>query len=178
MTTATLRFYEQLNQFLAQERVGTSSNVSARVATANHMIEARGVPHTEVDWCRRMASRWALSERWAMATASPSIRSSKPSTSRRCFVADAHLGGLAHAKAHRTDARARAPQVAHHQPWLLPAIPAHRAAAARGLRTPRPRTLGTALYALPELRCQGTPGREGSGRVAARAAGGRALSTR
>src|SRR5262245_205028 len=48
--TATFRFYEELNDFLAPDRRGRSFNARcARGATAKHMIEALGVPHTEVE---------------------------------------------------------------------------------------------------------------------------------
>src|SRR5438105_6397408 len=49
-TRATFRFYEELNDFLAPERRGREFSVPcARAATAKHMIEALGVPHTEVE---------------------------------------------------------------------------------------------------------------------------------
>lgn len=50
MATATFRFYEELNEFLAPERRGREFTCScARAATARHMIEALGVPATEVE---------------------------------------------------------------------------------------------------------------------------------
>ena len=50
MGTATFRFYEELNDFLAPARRRTAFSVPcARAATAKHMIEALGVPHTEVE---------------------------------------------------------------------------------------------------------------------------------
>src|SRR3954471_18227880 len=46
----TFRFYEELNDFLAPERRRREFTVScARAATTKHMIEALGVPHTEVE---------------------------------------------------------------------------------------------------------------------------------
>ena len=46
---ATFRFYEELNDFLAPERRKREFTVPcARAATTKHMIEALGVPHTEV----------------------------------------------------------------------------------------------------------------------------------
>jgi hypothetical protein len=49
MFTATFRFYEELNDFLAAERRGREFGCPcARAATTKHMIEALGVPHTEV----------------------------------------------------------------------------------------------------------------------------------
>ena len=44
------RFYEELNDFLAPERRKQEfSAPCARAATVKHMIEALGVPHTEVE---------------------------------------------------------------------------------------------------------------------------------
>ena len=45
MVTATFRFYEELNDFLAPERRRREfACACARAATAKHMIEALGVP--------------------------------------------------------------------------------------------------------------------------------------
>ncbi len=50
MVTATFRFYEELNDFLAPDQRGRDlSCPCARAATVKHMIEALGVPHTEVE---------------------------------------------------------------------------------------------------------------------------------
>src|ERR1044072_7596315 len=50
MVHATFRFYEELNDFLARERRGREFSVPcARAATTKHMIEALGVPRTEVE---------------------------------------------------------------------------------------------------------------------------------
>src|SRR5574339_1085641 len=47
---ATFRFYAELNDFLALDRRGREfSAPCARAATTKHMIEALGVPHTEVE---------------------------------------------------------------------------------------------------------------------------------
>src|SRR5690606_24712830 len=49
MVSATFRFYAQLNDFLPAARRGRDFTCRcARAATAKHMIEALGVPHTEV----------------------------------------------------------------------------------------------------------------------------------
>ena len=49
MVRATFRFYEVLNDFLPSERRQRAFDCEcARAATAKHMIEALGVPHTEV----------------------------------------------------------------------------------------------------------------------------------
>ncbi len=50
MVTATFRFHDELNDFLPAGRRQTEFRVAcARAATAKHMIEALGVPHTEVE---------------------------------------------------------------------------------------------------------------------------------
>ena len=50
MVTATFRFYEELNDFLAPKRRRQEFTVPcAQAATTKHMIEALGVPHTEVE---------------------------------------------------------------------------------------------------------------------------------
>src|SRR3954465_2509688 len=50
MVTATFRFYEELNDFLPPARRGHEfASPCARAATTKHMIEALGVPHTEVE---------------------------------------------------------------------------------------------------------------------------------
>ena len=50
MVRATFRFYEELNDFLPSERRQRAFDCEcARAATAKHMIEALGVPHTEVE---------------------------------------------------------------------------------------------------------------------------------
>ncbi len=50
MVTATFRFYEELNDFLApQQRKQEFSVPCARRATTEHMIETLRVPHTEVE---------------------------------------------------------------------------------------------------------------------------------
>lgn len=50
MVTATFRFYQELNDFLPPGRRQRDFDAPcARAATAKHMIEALGVPHTEVE---------------------------------------------------------------------------------------------------------------------------------
>ena len=96
MVTATFRFFGELGDFLPRERRDCAfAAPCARAATVKHMIEALGVPHTEVgpllvngtpgELDRRLSegddvAAWPQSE-----SAPPGIR----------FVADAHLGGLA-----------------------------------------------------------------------------------
>lgn len=49
MVTARFRFYAHLNNFLPpQRRQCEFACVCARAATVKHMIEALGIPHTEV----------------------------------------------------------------------------------------------------------------------------------
>ena len=96
MVTATFRFFGELNDFLARERRGAAfATPCARAATAKHMIEALGVPHTEVG---RLLVNGApgglerlLEEGDDLAVYPPSERA----PAGIAFVADAHLGGLA-----------------------------------------------------------------------------------
>ena len=102
MTTATFRFYGELNAFLAPaRRQRTFAASCARNATVKHMVEALGVPHTEValallngevaplDRLLRDGDRLAVYPRFALFD----IGAPRPPAWR--FVADAHLGGLA-----------------------------------------------------------------------------------
>ena len=108
MTNATFRFYARLNAFLPVERRGQAFRCTcAESATTKHIIEALGVPHTEValvlvngapaglDWPIENGDRIAVYPKFekldvsALATAQPL----PPGPPR--FVADAHLGGLA-----------------------------------------------------------------------------------
>ena len=108
MVTATFRFYGELNDFLAPARRQLSfSSPCAQAATTKHMIEALGVPHTEVELVLvngapalfgqllRDGDRIAAYPRFALldVAALPRLREPAPVPAR--FVADAHLGGLA-----------------------------------------------------------------------------------
>lgn len=108
-TTATFRFYEELNDFLAPERRGREFAARcARAATAKHMIEALGVPHTEVELVlvngesvgfeRALADgdRIAVYPKFEALDITPLLRVREAPLRRIRFVADAHLGGLAH----------------------------------------------------------------------------------
>ena len=108
MTNATFRFYARLNAFLAVERRGQAFRCScAESATTKHMIEALGVPHTEValvlvngapaglDWPIEEGARIAVYPKFEQLDigALTTIEPLPPGPPR--FVADAHLGGLA-----------------------------------------------------------------------------------
>lgn len=108
MVTATFRFYEELNDFLAPGRRRREfSTPCARAATAKHMIEALGVPHTEVelilvngrsagfDCLLREGDRIAVYPRFTSLDITPLLRLRERPLRGSRFVADAHLGGLA-----------------------------------------------------------------------------------
>jgi uncharacterized protein with PIN domain len=108
MVTATFRFYEELNDFLAPERrYQAFACACARGATAKHMIEALGVPHTEVElilvngesvgFGRVLAEgdRVAVYPRFEALDVTPLLRVRERPLRETRFVADAHLGGLA-----------------------------------------------------------------------------------
>lgn len=109
MVTATFRFYEELNDFLARERRGHEfSCTCARAATAKHMIEALGVPHTEVELVLvngesagfgvllSDGDRVAVFPKFEALDVTPLLRVREHALRVTRFVADAHLGGLAH----------------------------------------------------------------------------------
>lgn len=108
MVTASFRFYDGLNDFLPRERRGREVLAPcARDATVKHMIEALGVPHTEVGLvlvdgeARGFGHLLREGERVAVYPSSglfdlrdvPRLR--RWPDGRLRFVADAHLGGLA-----------------------------------------------------------------------------------
>ena len=109
MTTATFRFYEELNAFIAPERRGHAFDARcARAATTKHMIEALGVPHTEVElvlvngesvgFDRLLADgdRVSVYPKFEAFDVTPLLRVREQPLRDTRFVADAHLGGLAH----------------------------------------------------------------------------------
>ena len=109
MVSATFRFYEELNDFLAPCRRKQAFTVPcAQAATTKHMIEALGVPHTEVelilvngesvDFGRllRDGDRVAVYPRFEAMDMTPLLRVRERPLRESRFVADAHLGGLAH----------------------------------------------------------------------------------
>jgi uncharacterized protein with PIN domain len=108
MVMATFRFYEELNDFLPRERRGRDVvTPCARAATTKHMIEALGVPHTEVELIlvngessalERLieeGDRIAVYPKFEAFDITPLLRVRERPLRRLRFVADAHLGGLA-----------------------------------------------------------------------------------
>ncbi|MBW8831908.1 MAG: Mut7-C ubiquitin/RNAse domain-containing protein [Burkholderiales bacterium] len=109
MVTATFRFYEELNAFLAPDRRGHEFACRcARAATTKHMIEALGVPHTEVELILlngesvdfsvllHDGDRVAVYPKFEALDVTPLLRVREQPLRVTRFVADAHLGGLAH----------------------------------------------------------------------------------
>ena len=108
MVTATFRFYEELNDFLPAERRRQEFSVPcAQAATTKHMIEALGVPHTEVelilvngesvglDRLLREDDRVAVYPKFEAFDVTPLLRLREQTLRTMRFIADAHLGGLA-----------------------------------------------------------------------------------
>ena len=108
MVTGSFRFYAVLGDFLPRERRGRAfSPPCAREATAKHMIEALGVPHTEVELLLvngvssgfehllREGDRVAAYPAFGMLDVRPLQRLRPLPEGRPRFVADAHLGALA-----------------------------------------------------------------------------------
>ncbi|MDF3835036.1 Mut7-C RNAse domain-containing protein [Cupriavidus basilensis] len=107
--TATFRFYEELNDFLPRAQRGRDCVCAcARAATVKHMIEALGVPHTEVelilvngescgfDRLLQDRDRVSVYPRFEAFDITPLLRVRGEPLRTTRFVADAHLGGLAH----------------------------------------------------------------------------------
>lgn len=109
MGYVTFRCYGQLNDFLAPERRRKAFSVTCtRLATSKHMIEALGVPHTEVELILvngesvglehrlRDGDRVAVYPHFVALDVGPLLRvREQPLPASIRFVADAHLGGLA-----------------------------------------------------------------------------------
>lgn len=101
MVTATFRFHGELNAFLPRaRREGDFALPCARAATTKHMIEALGVPHTEVALVLVNGEPSGLDRLLAEGDrvavypeGEPQAPPAQPQAPR--FVADAHLGGLA-----------------------------------------------------------------------------------
>jgi len=108
MVSATFRFYEELNDFLPRARRKVEFTVPcAQAATTKHMIEALGVPHTEVELIlvngessgfERLlcdGDRVAVYPKFESFDVRPLLRVRAAPLRTTRFVADAHLGGLA-----------------------------------------------------------------------------------
>ena len=108
MVTATFRFYEELNDFLAPARRRREFTVPcARAATTKHMIEALGVPHTEVELILlngtsvgfgallREGDRVAVYPKFEAFDIAPLLHVRAQPLRETRFVADTHLGSLA-----------------------------------------------------------------------------------
>lgn len=108
MASATFRFYEELNDFLPRERRKRDFEcVCAHAATTKHMIEALGVPHTEVelilvngesvgfDHRLRDGDRVAVYPMFEALDVRPVLRLRGQPLRISRFISDAHLGGLA-----------------------------------------------------------------------------------
>ena len=106
--SAVFRFYEELNDFLPPARRRRDFSVPcARAATAKHMIEALGVPHTEVelvlvngesvgfDRILRDGDRVAVYPKFESLDVTPLLRVRAQPLRTTRFFADVHLGGLA-----------------------------------------------------------------------------------
>jgi uncharacterized protein with PIN domain/sulfur carrier protein ThiS len=98
MVTASFRFFGELNDFVAPaQRQRAVASPCAQNATAKHMIEALGVPHTEAALVLvngKPASLNHLLNDGDRVTVYPRFGwLDQPAPLR--FVADAHLGGLA-----------------------------------------------------------------------------------
>ncbi len=109
MVSATFRFYEELSDFLPPARRRCDFVVAcAHRATTKHMIEALGVPHTEVelvlvdgesvgfDRVLRDGERVAVYPKFEALDVTPLLRVRAAPLRETRFIADAHLGGLAH----------------------------------------------------------------------------------
>lgn len=102
------RFYEELNDFLPPQRRKRDFDATcARGATTKHMIEALGVPHTEVelilvngesvgfDRLLDDGDRVAVYPKFEAFDVSSLLRVRDAPLRVMRFVADAHMGGLA-----------------------------------------------------------------------------------
>lgn len=108
MSQATFRFYAELNDFLPPGRRRREfAAPCARAATAKHMIEALGVPHTEVElilingesagFARQLrdGDRVSVYPKFEALDIAPLLRVRERPLRVTRFIADCHLGGLA-----------------------------------------------------------------------------------
>jgi uncharacterized protein len=105
MVTANFEFHARLHKFLEPGyRRGIVQCVCAESATAKHMIEALGIPHTEIglievnkhvsslDYLLQDGDRVSVH---ALAYPVAYLEAASPLSGGPHFLADAHLGGLA-----------------------------------------------------------------------------------
>jgi uncharacterized protein with PIN domain/sulfur carrier protein ThiS len=108
MSTATFRFYEELNDFLPDRRRKVAfTSTFAENATVKQAIEALGVPHTEVEvvlvngesvdlGCQiHEGDRISVYPMFESLDVRPLLRLRESALRHPRFVADAHLGRLA-----------------------------------------------------------------------------------
>lgn len=96
MVTATFRFHAELNDFLPAARRNQALQVEcARAATTKHMVEALGVPHTEVGLLIVNGVEATMTRQLAPGDLVEVFPGSLAPEPPARFVADAHLGGLA-----------------------------------------------------------------------------------
>lgn len=108
MTTSRFRFYAELNDFLAPARRHREfATSSPETASVKHVIEALGVPHTEVElvlvngesvgFDRQLTEgdRVAVYPVFEAFDVSSLLRVRSAPLRHTRFVADAHMGGLA-----------------------------------------------------------------------------------
>jgi uncharacterized protein len=100
MSLATFRIDSELGSFLPRERRDTAFGYEcARAATLKQAIESIGVPHTEVGAVRVNGARATLDRTVRpndIIEVFPHERGAAPFEKPLAFIADAHLGGLAH----------------------------------------------------------------------------------
>ncbi|MET0963801.1 MAG: Mut7-C RNAse domain-containing protein [Noviherbaspirillum sp.] len=96
MVTATFRFHDELNDFLPARRRFQPLEVScARAASTKHMVEALGVPHTEVGMVLVNGANAGMARPVAQGDLVDVFPGATEPSGPALFVADAHLGGLA-----------------------------------------------------------------------------------
>jgi hypothetical protein len=108
LASAEFRFYAELNRFLAPcYRQRSFLHALSRDATVKHMIEALGVPHTEVElilgdgepvgFSHRLTDgeRVSVYPYFSTLDVTPLTRINSRHAHRGKFIADAHLGQLA-----------------------------------------------------------------------------------
>jgi len=105
---ARFRFYAELNDFIAPQRRGVDFEFAAsREASIKHVLEALGVPHTEVelilvngasvDFAERLRAgdRVSVYPKFEALDVAPLLRLRPQPLRVTRFIADAHLGALA-----------------------------------------------------------------------------------